>query len=64
MGSLATVAYVVGALFVGWLVYRRIKHDRAAFSAANLSRSAMTLGVLALGLIGFIAVLVLLLRQG
>lgn len=54
--------YVIGLAFAGWLVYRQIKTNPKAFSSKNLGKSVYTLGWLALLLIGFITVLVLLLR--
>ncbi len=54
--------FVILAIFIGWLIYRTLKHNPQAFSKANLSKSFYTLGILALALIAFIAILVMLLR--
>lgn len=50
--------------FMGWLIYRSIKSQPQAFSKENLSKSFYLLGWLALGLIGFIVLLVFLLKKG
>ena len=54
--------YLLGMLVAGWFIYRQIKNNPLAFSKESFSKSTFTLGVLALMLIGFIALLVLLLR--
>ena len=54
--------YVLGAIAIIALIVWTVKRNPQAFSAQNLNRSFFTLGVLALLLIGFIAVLVFLLR--
>lgn len=51
-------------MLLAYLLYRQIKHQPDAFSAANMSRSASVLGILALLLIAFLALCVVLLRQG
>lgn len=48
--------------FIGWLIYSTIKHNPQAFSKENLNKSFYLLGWLALGLIGFVALLVFLLK--
>ena len=53
---------VIATCFLLWLLYRGIKHNPEAFSGHNLSRSATTLGVLALILIAVIAFVVMLLK--
>jgi len=49
-------------IFIGWLIYRNIKYNPQAFSKENLGKSFFTLGLLALALIAFIALLVVLLK--
>jgi uncharacterized membrane protein YjgN (DUF898 family) len=49
-------------VFIGWLIYRNIKYNPQAFSKENLGKSFYTLGLLALALIAFIALLVILLK--
>lgn len=58
LGMAAAVTFLI------YLLYRQIKHQPQAFSAANLQRSLGVLGLLALGLIGFVALCIVLLRQG
>jgi len=54
--------FIILALFIGWLIYRNIKSNPQAFSKQNLSKSLYTLGLLALALILFVAILIMLLR--
>ncbi|MCH9770038.1 MAG: hypothetical protein K0U12_04085 [Gammaproteobacteria bacterium] len=61
MNWTAIVAVVAGALLTFWLV-RMVRGNPKAFSQTNLSKSAYTLGILALILIAVIAVAVMLLR--
>lgn len=51
------------AVFIGWLIYKNIKNNPQAFSKENLGKSFYLLGLLALGLIGFIALLVFFLKR-
>lgn len=55
---LIKLLFIVLALFIGWqlLVYLRMHPE--ALSWDNLNKSFFTLGILALLLIGFIAILV------
>lgn len=64
MDLFGKIMMLAAAVFMAWMAYRYIKHDKAAFSRANLSKSATTLGILALALIAFIALLVIMLRGG
>jgi hypothetical protein len=50
--------------FMAWLTYNSIKHNPQAFTKDNLNKSFYLLGWLALGLIGFVALLVFLLKTG
>lgn len=54
---------IIIAGFFGWLMYRTVRNNPAAFSKENLGKSFYTVGLLTLGLIGFIALLVYLLRH-
>ncbi len=49
-------------VFIAWLIYRNIRYNPQAFSKENLGKSLYTLGLLALALIAFIALLVVLLK--
>ncbi len=59
----AKLFYFIGAALLIWLVYRSIKGNPEAFSRANLSKSFFSLGILAIVLIGFVALLVFFLRH-
>lgn len=56
------LALIAGAVII-WYLYRTIKHQPEAFSKANFSKSLATMGVLALGLIGFVWLCVLYLQS-
>jgi len=50
---------ILSIVFFGWFLYRYVRSNPEAFSSANLSKSFFTLGILALLLIGFVAVCVM-----
>lgn len=60
---LMNILAIVGVAFLVWLLYRGIKGNPEAFSAANLNKSFLTMGVLALILIGVIFFAVVLLKK-
>ncbi len=62
MSTWSQILWALIAASLIWFLYRGIKANPGAFSRQNLSRSLFTLGVLALILIGFIALLVVLLK--
>lgn len=53
---------IVTTIFMGWMLYNHIRHNPEAFSKGNLEKSFFALGILALFLIGFVAVCVLIAR--
>lgn len=55
---------IVGAVMIVWVLYRTIKGRPDQFNRQSMSKSFSTMGILALLLIGFVALLVLLVRQG
>jgi nitric oxide reductase large subunit len=59
-----TFFYMLGILLAGWLVYSQVRNNPLAFTKESFGKSAFTLGILALLLIGFITLLVLMLRHG
>ena len=59
----SAVLFVVVAALLCWWTYRVVRTQKGAFTKENFSKTMGTLGVLALILIGFIALCVLLLRQ-
>jgi hypothetical protein len=54
--------YIVGAAVMAWLAVRMVKGNPAAFSRSNISKSITTCGILALLLIGVVALCVWSLR--
>ena len=63
MNTFYQILGVFGAIMIIFVLYRTIKGRPDQFSKENLSKSFLTMGVLAIGLIGFIALLVLMLRN-
>ena len=63
MHTLYQILALLGAGMILFILYRSIKGNPGQFSKENLNKSFFTMGVLALGLIGFIALLVLILRN-
>jgi len=52
------IFFIITAVFIGWLIYRSIKHNPNSLSRENLGKSFYTLGILALLLMGFVALLI------
>ncbi len=63
METLYQVLALIGAAMIVWVIYRNIKGRPEQFSRENLSKSFSTMGVLALLLIAFVALLVYLARM-
>ncbi|KTD42740.1 hypothetical protein [Legionella parisiensis] len=63
METLYQILGLMGAGLIIFILYRAIKGRPEQFSKENLNKSFFTMGVLALVLIGFIALLVLILRN-
>ncbi len=63
MENLYQLLGLVGAGLIVWLLYRQIKGRPEQFSRQNMSKSFSSMGILALILIVFVAVLVLFLRN-
>ncbi|MCC5792744.1 MAG: hypothetical protein JJT82_09100 [Legionellaceae bacterium] len=63
METLLQIMAIMGAVLVLFILFRVIKNQPERFSAENLNKSFGTMGILALILMAFIAVLVLMLRQ-
>lgn len=53
---------VMSFIFIAWILYRSIKSRPDVFSKENLSKSFFSMGVLGVILIGFVALLALLLK--
>ncbi len=54
---------IAAAVLILFLLYQTIKNRPDYFTKENMSKSFLTMGILALGLIAFVALLILLLRQ-
>ncbi len=63
METLYQILGLIGAGMIVFILYRTIKGSPDQFSKANLNKSFFTMGVLAIVLIGFIALMVLMLRN-
>lgn len=58
------ILYLVLAIFIIWLLFRFVKFNKESFSWEKFNKSLFTLGILALILIGFIALMIWGLKQG
>ncbi|MDP3705749.1 MAG: hypothetical protein Q8R24_07540 [Legionellaceae bacterium] len=63
MQTLYQLLGLVGSGLIIWFLYRTIKGRPEQFSRENLSKSFSSMGILALILIGFVALLILLIRN-
>lgn len=63
METLYQILGLAGAGLIVWLLYRNIKNRPDVFSRENMSKSFFSMGILAVLLIGFIALLVVILRM-
>ncbi len=64
MGTGSKIAAVIFAIFLVFSLYQYIKTNPETLSLANLNKSSFTIGLLAVGLIVFITIVVMLLRNG
>lgn len=55
--------YTLFASLAAWILYQKVRHNPDLFSKDNFSKTASTLGFLALSLIAFMIVCVWLLKQ-
>ena len=62
MENVYQILGLLAAALIVWVLYRNIKGRPEQFSRENLTKSFSSMGVLALLLIGFVALLVLMLR--
>lgn len=63
METLYQILGIAGAGLIIWFLYRNIKGRPEAFSRDNMSKSFFSMGILAILLIAFIALLVVILRM-
>lgn len=60
MGFFSQLGAVLIAAFIIWLLFRYVKSNPQALSKENFAKSGLTMALLALGLIGFVAFLIML----
>lgn len=58
MQTLYQILGIIGAILIVFFLYQSIKNRPEQFTKENLSKSFFTMGILALGLIAFVALLV------
>lgn len=63
MGTFTQILLLIGAGFLVWYMVRTIRSNPEIFSKAMFSKSAYTMGILALILIAFIALCIFILRS-
>lgn len=63
MNTIIQISVAILCLFFAWRIYRVIQNNPQLMSKENLSKSFMTMGVLALILIGGIAILIMMLKH-
>ncbi len=63
METVYQILALLGAGLIIFILYRTIKGRPELFSKENLTKSFSTMGILAIGLIGFVALLILMLRN-
>lgn len=64
METLYQILGLIAAGLILFYIYTMIKGRPELFSRQNLSKSFFSMGVLAIALIGFVGLLILLLRSG
>lgn len=62
METLYQLLGLIAAGLIVWAIYRAVKGQPELFSRSNLSKSFSSMGILALILIAFVALLVVLLK--
>jgi hypothetical protein len=63
LNTILQICVAILCLFFVWRIYSVIKANPGMLSKENLTKSFSTMGVLALILIGFITILVMLVKQ-
>lgn len=63
MDTLYQILGLLGAGLILFILYQTIKNRPEQFSKDNLNKSFLTMGLLAIGLILFVALLILMVRQ-
>lgn len=62
MDIVSKIAVILFAAFLLWMLFRFIKANPESLTLPNLNKSMLTMGVVGIGLIIFIALIVWLLR--
>lgn len=62
MDIFSKIVAILFAAFLLWMLYRYIKANPESLSLANLNKSFLTMGILGVGLIVFVALIVYFLR--
>lgn len=62
METMYKIAYTLFVLFICYGLYRYLRANPESLSGENLSKSATTMGLISIALIGFIGFVVMLLR--
>jgi hypothetical protein len=63
MDMLSKIAAIVFAAFLLWMLFKFLKANPQSLSKENLTKSFYSMGLLGVGLIVFVALLVMLLRR-
>ena len=63
METFYQILAIMATCFLIWWLYKGIKSNPEAFSKKNFSKSFMTMGLLALGLMAFVYILVLIVQS-
>lgn len=63
MDMLSKIAAILFAVFLLWMLFRYIKANPETLTLHNINKSMFTMGLLGVGLILFIALVVVLLRS-
>ncbi len=63
MDMLSKIAAILFAVFLLWMLFRYLKANPETLTLQNINKSMLTMGLLGIGLIIFIAIVVMLLRS-
>ena len=63
MNLMMQISIAIISLFLVWRIYKVLKENPDLLSKANMSKSLSTMGVLALILIGAVALMVMLVKR-
>ncbi|MGD9591105.1 MAG: hypothetical protein AB7V32_01125 [Candidatus Berkiella sp.] len=63
MNTFINISVAILCLFIVWRIYKVLKDNPELLTKENVNKSFTTMGVLALILIGFVALLVMMLKR-